>query len=150
MSSEHTEEPEEPLRAGKSDTSTTNPYTQPRCPECKTFNICEKRDKEGKQPAKKPGDFKCHNCHHHFNEPAPPVVKVRDVAENPEEFRVPDGQELRDLRVVAGLTLEEAGERIGRSATAVSDWEIGDAEPRADDVRALLDVYVEEKMGGSE
>lgn len=47
---------------------------------------------------------------------------------------------LRGRRVVAGITPERAGRRMGWSAAMVRRWDSGDATPRVDAARAYADV----------
>ncbi|MFB9908647.1 helix-turn-helix domain-containing protein [Allokutzneria oryzae] len=51
------------------------------------------------------------------------------------------GEELRRLRVAAGLTLAEAGERIDASSSKLSRIESGKRYARLEDVAALLALY---------
>jgi hypothetical protein len=64
------------IREAEREPTTTDPDTLPRCPECKSHNIRQKRDSVADQPRAKPGDYKCQNCLEHFNEPAPPRVEI--------------------------------------------------------------------------
>ncbi len=51
------------------------------------------------------------------------------------------GRELKKLREAAGLTLEQAGKKIGSSPSRVHRVESGDIKVRAGDVMELLDTY---------
>lgn len=51
------------------------------------------------------------------------------------------GARLREKRAAAGLTTKEAGRRIQRSHSTLSQWESGNAIPRLPDLAFLLDVY---------
>lgn len=51
------------------------------------------------------------------------------------------GARLREKRAAAGLTAREAGQRIQRSHSTLSQWESGATIPRLPDLAFLLDVY---------
>ena len=57
------------------------------------------------------------------------------------------GARLREKRVAAGLTAKEAGRRMQRSHSTMSQWESGAAIPRLPDLAFLLDLY---GVGGEE
>ena len=48
---------------------------------------------------------------------------------------------LKDFRTRAGLTINEVGDRIGKSGKTVSAWECGRGQPDADMLLALCDLY---------
>ena len=51
------------------------------------------------------------------------------------------GGRLRHFRVIAGITREETGTFMGRSAGAVRDWELGQRFPSAVQVAKLARFY---------
>ncbi len=51
------------------------------------------------------------------------------------------GEKLRGHRKNLGMTQEEAAERIGVSAQAISKWEAGDCLPDCFNLKAISDVY---------
>jgi len=51
------------------------------------------------------------------------------------------GEKLRKYRKKLGMTQEEAGEKIGVSAQAISKWEMGDCLPDCFNLKAISDVY---------
>lgn len=56
--------------------STTPHETQPRCPECGSIKIHEKRRETANRIRK--GDYRCGKCAHHFDEPAAPEVRKHE------------------------------------------------------------------------
>ena len=48
---------------------------------------------------------------------------------------------LKEFRTRAGLTINEAGEKIGKSGKTVSAWECGRGQPDADMLLVLCDLY---------
>lgn len=48
---------------------------------------------------------------------------------------------LKDFRTRAGLTINEVGDRIGKSGKTVSAWECGRGQPDADMLLTLCDLY---------
>lgn len=48
---------------------------------------------------------------------------------------------LKEFRTRAGLTINEAGEKIGKSGKTVSAWECGRGQPDADMLLALCNLY---------
>ena len=48
---------------------------------------------------------------------------------------------LKEFRTRAGLTINEAGERIGKSGKTVSAWECGRGQPDADMLLILCELY---------
>lgn len=65
----------------------------------------------------------------------------------PSDFRVPDGEELRQLRILCDMTLSEVAEEIDRNRKTISRWEQGDRSPTIDDVTALLNCYQQHADG---
>ena len=59
-------------------------------------------------------------------------------------FQLPTRQELRELRLVAGLNVTEVADRGGWAASTVHRWEQGDQDPVMSNVRQLLEIYREE------
>lgn len=51
------------------------------------------------------------------------------------------GQRLQTLRTEAGLTLQQAGDYLGRNPSSVSRFESGETPARIGDVVALMDLY---------
>lgn len=50
--------------------------------------------------------------------------------QNPDTFAGRLGARLREVRVSAGVTLEQVAERTGLSASSLSDYELGTTEPK--------------------
>lgn len=48
---------------------------------------------------------------------------------------------LKEYRTRAGLTINEAGEKIGKSGKTVSAWECGRGQPDADMLLTLCEIY---------
>lgn len=48
---------------------------------------------------------------------------------------------LKEYRTQAGLTINDVGERIGKSGKTVSAWECGRGQPDADMLLALCELY---------
>lgn len=48
---------------------------------------------------------------------------------------------LKEFRTQAGLTINEVGDRIGKSGKTVSAWECGRGQPDADMLLALCELY---------
>lgn len=48
---------------------------------------------------------------------------------------------LKEFRIRAGLTINEAGDKIGKSGKTVSAWECGRGQPDADMLLALCELY---------
>ena len=73
--------------------STTNPHTQPRCPDCGSIK-CIPKPGHHEMDAKKDTKFSCGECGHHFDQPAPSKLKAakqraaerRDRPETAERF----------------------------------------------------------------
>lgn len=63
---------------------------------------------------------------------------------HPDEFRVPDGDELRRARLLAGLGRTEAAQAVGTTRKTLKRYEDGGSSPRLDLVTALLDLYREQ------
>ena len=55
--------------------STTNPHTQPRCPDCGSIK-CIPKPGHHEMDAKKDTKFSCGECGHHFDQPAPSKLKA--------------------------------------------------------------------------
>jgi transcriptional regulator with XRE-family HTH domain len=53
---------------------------------------------------------------------------------------LPPPDVLRDLRVKAGVSLEQVGEAVGVTGAAVFHWERGRSRPRAEHLAAYLQV----------
>jgi len=50
-------------------------------------------------------------------------------------------ERLRELRIDAGLTMEQLAEKIGTKHTAISDWESKKRTPTVEYVFLLCDVF---------
>lgn len=48
---------------------------------------------------------------------------------------------LKEFRIQAGLTINDVGDRIGKSGKTVSAWECGRGQPDADMLLLLCDLY---------
>jgi transcriptional regulator with XRE-family HTH domain len=63
---------------------------------------------------------------------------------HPDRYELPEPNDLRRMRLLADLDPEEAGDAVGRSASAIRSYELGESSPRLEDVAGLLEVYAEE------
>ena len=63
------------------------------------------------------------------------------ITRDPTRFEVPSGSDLRELRLIAGLSLTTAAEQAGVSTDTLRRWERGEFEPRISDCETLLDIY---------
>lgn len=63
---------------------------------------------------------------------------------HPDEFRVPDGDELRRARLLAGLDRVEAAEAVGTTRQTLKRYEEGGSSPRLELVVDLLELYRQE------
>lgn len=63
------------------------------------------------------------------------------LTRDPSKFEVPDGDDLRQLRLISGLSLTDAADELGISTESLRRWERGQFEPRLSDCEALLDIY---------
>lgn len=63
------------------------------------------------------------------------------------DYRVPTGDELRRLRLLAQLSLREVADEIGVNKDSVWKWEHGERQPRIGDAAALLELYEREADG---
>jgi transcriptional regulator with XRE-family HTH domain len=57
------------------------------------------------------------------------------------------GQQLAELRAAAGLTLQQAGDYLGRNPSSVSRFESGETPARIGDVVALMNLYGVDNAG---
>jgi len=65
------------------------------------------------------------------------------ITRDPTRFEVPSGSDLRELRLIAGLSLTAAAEQAGVSTDTLRRWERGEFEPRISDCETLLDIYTD-------
>ena len=65
----------EALRKAERAPSTTNPHTQPRCPDCGSIK-CIPKPGHHELYAKKDTKFSCGECGHHFDQPAPSKLEA--------------------------------------------------------------------------
>jgi len=65
----------------------------------------------------------------------------------PADFRVPSGEQLRQLRILCDLSLEEVADRVDRRRNTISRWEQGERSPSVEDAAALLECYREASDG---
>jgi len=63
---------------------------------------------------------------------------------HPDEFRVPDGDELRRSRLLAGLDRTDAAQAVGTTRQTLKRYEQGEGSPRLDLVVDLLELYRQE------
>lgn len=63
-----------------------------------------------------------------------------------QEIRKSLAGKLREFRIRAGLTTQEVGERIGKSAKTVSGWEHERGQPDADMLFQLCELYQVESI----
>lgn len=63
------------------------------------------------------------------------------ITRDPSQFDVPDGDDLRQLRLISGLSLKDAADEVGISTESLRRWERGQYEPRISDCEALLETY---------
>lgn len=68
---------------------------------------------------------------------ADPSLGVTD----PQEFRVPSMEQLRQLRIICDISVEGAAEEIGVARNTLWRWEQGNGSPRLEDAVALLELY---------
>jgi len=73
--------------------STTNPHTQPRCPDCGSIK-CIPKPGHRELPAKLDTNFSCGECGHHFDEPAP--SKLDELKQRAAERRERPKREIGD------------------------------------------------------
>jgi len=64
-----------------------------------------------------------------------------------DDYVLPTGQELRELRILSGLTIREAADRAGVSTNSIQRWENDEITPRIGDARTLLEIYAEVSDG---
>ena len=64
-----TDDPGEALRQARRETTTTGLEHCPRCVDCESTNITPKASSTHTAPNRREGDWKCHNCGAHFDEP---------------------------------------------------------------------------------
>ena len=62
-------------------------------------------------------------------------------------FCIPDGETLRRIRILTGVSKCEAAARCGVSVETLRRWEEGKYEPRISDAERLLQVYEAEGNG---
>ena len=67
---------------------------------------------------------------------------VRDVM-HPSAFRLPTGEDLRKLRVLAGVSQQEATRRSGLAQATIARTERNAETRRVSTIMAMLDVYRE-------
>jgi predicted transcriptional regulator len=82
--------------------------------------------------------------------PSPTARDRRDresVLCDPSEWTLPTPQELRELRILAGLTIREAADRADVAPDSVRRWEQGEHSPRLCDVRTLIECYTDAADG---
>lgn len=60
---------------------------------------------------------------------------------SPPTYRLPTPDELRERRILANVTLQEAAGAVDVDKNTVWRWEQGDRSPRLCDVRSLLELY---------
>jgi len=63
------------------------------------------------------------------------------ITRDPDRFEVPSGSDLRELRLIAGLSLSNAAARAEISTETLRRWEREQFEPRVSDCETLLDIY---------
>lgn len=60
------------------------------------------------------------------------------------------GRRIKDARVLAGLTQEKLAEKVGVSRAAISRWELGEIEPKIENLvklASVLDVSADYLLG---
>jgi DNA-binding transcriptional regulator YiaG len=68
-------------------------------------------------------------------------VATRSAIDRPSEFCIPEGDDLRAMRVGLDLTLEEAGSLVGIAASHLSLWETEQSVPPLSSLRQLVGAY---------
>jgi predicted transcriptional regulator len=80
-----------------------------------------------------------------------PTSRDRSDAESvlcdPSDLTLPTPQQLRELRILSGLTIREVAEQADVSPDSVWRWEQGERSPRLSDVRTLVELYDENRNG---
>ena len=69
------------------------------------------------------------------------------ITTDPQRFELPDESQLRELRIIADLSVREVAERGGWSTSTIVRWEGGHVSPRLADVEELLEIYQGEMNG---
>lgn len=69
------------------------------------------------------------------------------ITTDPSRFEVPTREELRELRLVAGLDVIEVAERGEWSPSTVHRWEQGDQDPTLRNLQRVLEIYESELSG---
>lgn len=69
------------------------------------------------------------------------------ITRDPRRFTVPDADDLRQLRLIAGLSIVEVAERGGWTPSTVQRWEQEQHSPRLCHVSDLLEIYADEIDG---
>ena len=65
------------------------------------------------------------------------------ITRDPTRFEVPSGSDLRELRLIAGVSLTAAAEQAEVSTETLRRWEREQYEPRVSDCQALLELYAD-------
>ncbi|WP_157969603.1 helix-turn-helix domain-containing protein [Haloplanus rubicundus] len=73
-----------------------------------------------------------------------PDPEFGDLEPHPSEWKLPTPEELRELRILSGLTIREVAHRIDVSPDSVRRWEKGQHSPRLTDVRVIVEVCLGE------
>lgn len=66
---------------------------------------------------------------------------------SPSEFRIPDGEQLREMRLLAQLNQTEVADEIGVDRDTIRRWEDGEHSPRGETICELLRLFEEEAAG---
>lgn len=74
---------------------------------------------------------------------------MTEITTDPRRFDVPTPEDLRQLRLIAGLSIRETARRAEVEPNTVCRWEGGERSPRLQDVRVLLRIYKSE-IGGQQ
>jgi len=69
------------------------------------------------------------------------------VTTDPARFDVPDARDLRAMRIIAQLTMQDAATAVGVDIDTIRRWEQGETSPRLCDVQSLISVYRDEFNG---
>ena len=71
-------------------------------------------------------------------------MSSRRASGSPSGFNVPTIQDLREMRILTGLTKKQVADRGGWTRQTVARWEKGKHAPKRDQIVKLIDIYESE------